>query len=116
MLAGVTSVVFEAPLLPSMTSFKAVTKLHSLAGHTEWACLRRSIPCASAHNGKVKKASTGKGNAKKHETMAAITALGFFPQDDNEADAIAIWLYALGHRSPLEQSGFVRGLGIGHNQ
>lgn len=105
---NVSSIVFEAPLLPQTTSFKTVTKLHSLAGMTEYLCLRHKIPCASAHNGKIKKAMTGKGNAKKPEMIAGVKALGFNPADDNEADAIAIWFYAMGAKSPLEQSALVR--------
>ncbi len=37
---------------------------------------------------------TGKGNADKAAMIAAIRARGFRPTDDNEADAIALLLWA----------------------
>jgi crossover junction endodeoxyribonuclease RuvC len=90
---GVTLAVFEAPLLPRTTSFKTVTKLHSLAGLTELLCLQRQIPVRSAHNGVVKKHFTGQGRAEKPAMIARAKMLGFSPKDDNEADAIAIWFF-----------------------
>ena len=38
---------------------------------------------------------TGKGNANKDAMIAAARARGFTPTDDNEADAIAILLWAI---------------------
>lgn len=38
----------------------------------------------------IKKSATGKGNANKHEMIAAVKRLGFDPVDDNEADAVSI--------------------------
>lgn len=40
----------------------------------------------------LKKATTGRGNAKKPEMIAAMRARGFDPKDDNEADALALLL------------------------
>jgi Holliday junction resolvasome RuvABC endonuclease subunit len=45
--------------------------------------------------GTIKRFATGKGNADKSEVIAALRARGFEPADDNEADAIAILLWAL---------------------
>ena len=45
--------------------------------------------------GTIKRFATGKGNADKHAVLAAVTARGFRPADDNEADAIAILLWAM---------------------
>jgi Holliday junction resolvasome RuvABC endonuclease subunit len=45
--------------------------------------------------GTIKRYATGKGNASKNEVIAAMRARGFEPADDNEADAIAILLWAL---------------------
>ena len=39
--------------------------------------------------------ATGKGNADKQAMIAAVRERGFEPADDNEADAIAILLWAL---------------------
>ena len=45
--------------------------------------------------GTIKRHVTGKGNANKAAVIAAIRKRGFDPADDNEADAIAILLWAL---------------------
>ena len=45
--------------------------------------------------GTVKKAWTGKGNAKKAEMIAAARQRGIKVVDDNEADAVAILSLAL---------------------
>ncbi len=45
--------------------------------------------------GTWKRHACGKGNADKQAVIAAMRSLGFEPADDNEADAIAILLWAL---------------------
>jgi Holliday junction resolvasome RuvABC endonuclease subunit len=45
--------------------------------------------------GTWKRHACGKGNASKQEVIAAMRERGFEPADDNEADAIAILLWAL---------------------
>jgi Holliday junction resolvasome RuvABC endonuclease subunit len=45
--------------------------------------------------GTWKRHACGKGNADKQAVIAAMRARGFEPADDNEADAIAILLWAL---------------------
>jgi Holliday junction resolvasome RuvABC endonuclease subunit len=45
--------------------------------------------------GTIKQFITGKGNANKAAVIAAVQAKGFAPVDDNEADAIAILLWAI---------------------
>ena len=44
--------------------------------------------------GTIKRHVTGRGNADKAAVIAAIKARGFNPADDNEADALAILLWA----------------------
>ena len=48
--------------------------------------------------GTMKRSASGKGNAKKDDMMAAVRSRGFTPADDNEADAIAILLWAMESR------------------
>jgi len=43
---------------------------------------------------RIKKHATGKGNAGKAAMIAAARARGFDPQDDNEADALALLAWA----------------------
>lgn len=65
-----------------------------LATLTAW-CEQRSIAYQGVPVGTIKRHSTGKGNADKAAVIAAIRARGYSPVDDNEADAIAILLWAL---------------------
>lgn len=109
LLHDVDLAVFEAPLLPRTTSFKTVTKLHSLAGLTELVCLKAGVQVRSAMNNRVKKAWVGHGRAEKPAMIARAKALGFQPQDDNHADALAIWFYAVTNQGgPLEHAALVR--------
>ena len=65
-----------------------------LATLTAW-CEGQDIPYQGVPVGTWKRHACGKGNASKHEVIAAMRARGFEPADDNEADAIAILLWAL---------------------
>ncbi len=59
-----------------------------------WAELR-GIPYEGVPVGKIRRHATGKGNAPKEAMIAATRARGFSRADDNEADAIAILLWAV---------------------
>lgn len=61
---------------------------------TAW-CEAKSIPYQGVPVATIKKSATGKGNADKKAVIAAITAKGFQPHDDNEADALALLLWAI---------------------
>lgn len=65
-----------------------------LATLTAW-CEQRGVAYEGVPVGTIKRHVTGKGNADKAAVMAAIRARGFAPADDNEADAIAILLWAI---------------------
>ena len=65
-----------------------------MATLTAWAELR-GVPYEGVPVGTIKRFATGKGNANKDAMIAAARARGFSPADDNEADAIAILLWAL---------------------
>ena len=56
---------------------------------------QHGIETSAIHTGTLKKYATGRGNAKKHEIIAAARKLGFDPRDDNEADAIFIRQFAM---------------------
>ena len=64
-----------------------------LAILTAWA-EQREIPYQGVPVGTIKRHITGKGNADKAAVIAAVRARGFNPADDNEADALAILLWA----------------------
>jgi hypothetical protein len=65
-----------------------------MATLTAWAELR-GVPYQGVPVGTIKRHIAGKGNADKQVVIAAIRALGFDPQDDNEADALALLLWAI---------------------
>ena len=64
-----------------------------LASLTAW-CEEHSIPYEGVPVGTIKKFITGKGNAGKQAVIAAVKALGHQPEDDNEADALALLHFA----------------------
>jgi Holliday junction resolvasome RuvABC endonuclease subunit len=64
-----------------------------LATLTSWG-ERYAIPYAGVPVGTIKLHATGKGNANKDAMIKAVEARGFNPKDDNEADAIALLLWA----------------------
>jgi Holliday junction resolvasome RuvABC endonuclease subunit len=63
-------------------------------GHLTAWCEERAIPYEGVPVGTIKRFATGKGNAGKEAVIAAIKARGFAPADDNEADALALLLWA----------------------
>jgi hypothetical protein len=65
-----------------------------MATLTAWAELR-GVPYQGVPVGTIKRHATGHGNANKQAMIAAAQARGFSPTDDNEADAIAILLWAI---------------------
>ena len=64
-----------------------------LATLTSWAEMN-SIPYEGVPVGTIKRFATGKGNADKAAVITAMQARGFHPADDNEADALALLLWA----------------------
>jgi Holliday junction resolvasome RuvABC endonuclease subunit len=65
-----------------------------LATLTAW-CEQHAIPYQGVPVGSIKRHVAGKGNADKAAVIAAVRARGFSPADDNEADALAILLWAI---------------------
>lgn len=61
---------------------------------TAW-CEQHAVPYEGVPVGSIKRHVTGKGNADKSAVIAAVRARGFSPADDNEADALAILLWAI---------------------
>lgn len=65
-----------------------------LGALTSW-CEEHEVPYQGVPVGTVKRFIAGKGNADKSAVIAAVRVRGFTPTDDNEADAIAILLWAI---------------------
>ena len=64
-----------------------------LAHLSAW-CEERGVAYEGVPVGTIKRFATGRGNADKAAMIAAVRARGFAPADDNEADAIALLLWA----------------------
>ena len=90
---GIDQVVFEKVRRPV-----GVDAAHAYGGFmgqlTAW-CEQNAIPYQGVPVGTIKRFIAGKGNADKDAVIAAVQARGFNPTDDNEADAIAILLWAI---------------------
>ena len=65
-----------------------------LATLTTW-CEHQKIPYQGVPVGTIKRHVTGKGNAGKSEMVSAMRARGYLVGDDNEADALAVLVWAL---------------------
>jgi len=91
---GIDAVYFE-----EVRRHAGVDAAHAYGGFlahlTAW-CEHHQIPYQGVPVGTIKKHATGKGNAGKDAMIAAAKARGLDPQDDNEADALALlaWVVA----------------------
>jgi hypothetical protein len=65
-----------------------------LATLTAW-CEQNTISYQGVPVGTIKRFIAGKGNADKQAVITAVRERGFSPADDNEADALAILLWAI---------------------
>jgi hypothetical protein len=75
-----------------------------LATLTAW-CEQHGIPYQGVPVGTIKRHITGKGNADKQAVITAVRERGFNPADNNEADAIAILLWAIDTRGGVRWRG-----------
>jgi crossover junction endodeoxyribonuclease RuvC len=62
--------------------------------HLTAFCAAAELDCQGVSPGTIKKFATGSGNASKADVILAMKMLGFNPKDSNQADAIALLLYA----------------------
>jgi Holliday junction resolvasome RuvABC endonuclease subunit len=86
---------FERVAYEGVRGHKGVTAAHIYGGLmatlTGW-CEEKGLPYEGVPVGTIKKFIAGKGNAGKSDVIEAVRALGYEPKDDNEADAVAIFL------------------------
>lgn len=95
---GVTQVYFEE-VRRHVGTDAAHTYGGLMATLQAW-CEEHSIPYSGVPVGTIKKSWTGSGNAKKEAMVAEAVRRGFEPADDNEADAIALFDWALKETVP----------------
>ena len=85
---GINQIYFE-----EVRRHVGVDAAHAYGGflaHLSSWCEEKQIPYLGIPVGTIKKHITGKGNASKSQIISKITEMGFSPQDDNEADALAL--------------------------
>lgn len=92
-------IVFEAPILPPKTTLMTVRKLHGLCLLTEVMAHASGRECFEAERGKILRHLCGhcpKGRkAQKWAVWQMCRTMGWDPEDDNAADALAILDYSL---------------------
>ena len=90
---GIEAVYFE-----EVRRHAGVDAAHAYGGFlahlTAW-CEHHQIPYQGVPVGTIKKHATGKGNAGKGDMIAAAILRGHDPEDDNEADALALLDWAI---------------------
>ena len=87
------SIVFE-----EVRRHAGTTAAHVYGGflaHLSAWCEQAGVPYQGVPVGTIKRFATGRGNADKAAVIAAMQARGFEPVDDNEADALALLLWAI---------------------
>jgi len=89
---GLTRVVFEEVRAHAGTD--AAHIYGGFLGHLSAWCEERGIAYEGVPVATIKRFATGRGNADKAAMIAAMRTRGFAPTDDNEADAIALLLFA----------------------
>lgn len=89
----------------------ATQVLNGFVTRIEEACARHGIDHTALHSGTLKKWTTGSGNAKKPEMIAAVqrrfmpeveSLIGVPELDDNEADAVALLEFARAELVPAD--------------
>lgn len=89
---------FDRVVFEEVRAHKGVDAAHAYGGFmahlTAW-CEEKTIPYEGVPVGAIKKFATGKGNAKKDAMIAAVKSWGYHTDDDNEADAIALFCMKL---------------------
>ncbi len=109
-LKGVSLCVFESPILPRTTTLATARKLYGQAGYTELACRDFGIKCMEVNNMTIKK-FMGSGGYSKTDMIRAVKTYGYEPETDDEADAIAIRLFAIAKLFPKETANFSLDMG-----
>lgn len=93
-------IVYESPILRMATQLATLRKLYSLASIAELVAIDRCVKVEEAALGKIRTNFLGAGNCPR-ESVAIKRAIvhrcrerGWHPQDDNDADALALLDYA----------------------
>jgi len=93
-------VAFESPLTAGKGNAPTRRLLICLAGEVERYCDPNKIRCVEAEVSTIRKHFCGHGRAKKPQVMSRCDELGWAYVDDNAADALALWDYAIFQAHP----------------
>jgi len=103
-------IVYEQTV-PTTTKFAGASTRElasGLATRVQEYCAERGIEHTAVYPSTLKKFTTGKGNAKKPDVLAAVCRRWKAVTDDNEADAVALLHYALEELVPGRVGQMVR--------
>lgn len=94
-------IVFEAPILTSgLTAIATARKLMGLAYHTELIAFDHQLRVRESNLMTVKKFFAGSGKATKQDMVAAARRHGWDVDNDDEADALALWSHTIDRMVP----------------
>lgn len=111
---------YEQPSLFGITTPATVIKLCSYGATLEEICLPEglNIPVRQINPSQLKKFFTGNGRAKKPEMIAQAKRFGFQVENDDEADAVAMWFMMISYygddvdKRQFQQMQFEAGMGV----
>ncbi len=85
------TIVFEAPFVGAIRNLNTARRLIGFVVLTELVAHKKGVPrIREVNNSSVKKFFTGNGRADKKDMIFKCRSKGWYPKDDNEADALAI--------------------------
>lgn len=90
-LEDINIVVYERPAGRHVSSVMVASEM---VGVLQDLCIEKGIEISAYSATEIKKFATGKGNAGKPDMIKAAQILGYNPADDNESDAIHLYLLA----------------------
>lgn len=88
-MEGITLVSYERPAGLYKSSIMVASEM---VGVLKDLCIEMKVELACYSAKEIKLFATGKGNAKKEQMIFSARQLGYNPVDDNEADAIHLYL------------------------
>jgi Holliday junction resolvasome RuvABC endonuclease subunit len=88
-------VLYEQPSIFSKTTPATLIKLNGLAYDCERICKMRRFRCYMVNPSRLKKFFAGNGRAQKQDMIDVARREGWPVQDDNQADACAIFAYGV---------------------
>jgi Holliday junction resolvasome RuvABC endonuclease subunit len=91
-LEGITLVSYERPAGMHKSSIMVASEM---VGVLKDLCIELGVELACYSASEIKKFATGRGNAKKEEMIEEAKKLGYNPNDDNEADAIHLYMLTI---------------------